>query len=160
MWRVSLITWLVASFPGLSHFSSSDVTHMMNETRPSPFSHSSTLCIVLNANRRTKTGEAWERGYLACARISNMCFLLLVLLLLSWFIRWADFFAFFSQSCQPSAAFSIGLCTWLRKIRTLRRASRAVLPFLRRQETLSRCRRVMHLPGCERRLSMTANWHS
>ena len=36
----------LASFPGLPRFSSSVCVQ----------------CIILNANRRTKTGEAWERG--------------------------------------------------------------------------------------------------
>ena len=37
----------LASFPGLPHFSSSVCVQ----------------CIILNANQRTRTGEAWERGY-------------------------------------------------------------------------------------------------
>ena len=103
-----------------------------------------------------------EPKHLTCARIFNTCFLCsklyLILLSLSWFLRWADFFAFFSQSCQPSAAFSIRLCTWLCKIR---RASCTVLPFLRHQETSSRCHRVMHvsdiLPGCEHKLTFLSD---
>ena len=39
----------------------------------------------------------------------------LVLLSLYWLLRWADFFAFYSQSSQPSAAFNTRLWTWLRK---------------------------------------------
>ena len=34
---------------------------------------------------------------------------------LYWLLRWADFLAFFSQSRQPSTAFSTHLCTWLCK---------------------------------------------
>ena len=53
---------------------------------------------------------------------------------------------FLSQSRQPSAAFSTRLCTWLRKISTLWRASRAVLPVLLRPETSSRRQCVMRYP--------------
>ena len=42
-----------------------DVTHVMNETRPSPFFALFRFRVLyVNANRRAKTGEAWERGYL------------------------------------------------------------------------------------------------
>ena len=40
-----------------------DVIRVIGVTRPSPFVLFSALllpCIILNANRRTKTGEAWE----------------------------------------------------------------------------------------------------
>ena len=80
----------------------------------------------------------------------------------SLFCRFFGFYggqtsSLFSQSCQPLAAFSIHLCTWLHKTRTLQRASHAILPFLCRQETSSRYHRVMHvsniLPGCEHKLT-------
>ena len=41
-----------------------DVIHVIGVPRPFPFFAALPLpCIILNANRRTKTGEAWERGY-------------------------------------------------------------------------------------------------
>ena len=49
-----------------------------------------------------------EPKYLAWARILNTCFLILiVLLLLSWFLWWADFVAFFLRvaSCRLRLAF-------------------------------------------------------
>ena len=112
-------------------------------------------CQVLLVQRTVQNNSnvKSETKYLACARISIMCFLLLN----SFFCCFLGFYSgqtslgFFSQSCQPSAAFSIRLCTRFRKIRKLQRASHAVLPFLCRQETSSRCCHVMHvskiLPG-------------
>ena len=41
-----------------------DVIHVIGVPRPSPFFATLPLpCILLNANWRTKTGEAWEWGY-------------------------------------------------------------------------------------------------
>ena len=42
-----------------------DITHVMNETRPSPFFCAlPLLCIILNANRRTQNGN--EATYMHC----------------------------------------------------------------------------------------------
>ena len=51
----------LASFPGLPHFSSSVCVQYNTRKRK-----------ILNANRRTKTGEAWERGY-TFFTASNLC---------------------------------------------------------------------------------------
>ena len=104
--------------------------------------------------------SSWEGGVWGRDYVHSTFELFLLLLSLSWFQWWADFFAFFfSQSFQPSAAFSICLCTWFRKIHTLQRASHAVFPFLHHQETLSRHCRVIHvydiLPGPGRECKLT-----
>ena len=40
------------------------VIHVIGVPRPSPFFAALLLpCVILNANRRTNTGNAWERGY-------------------------------------------------------------------------------------------------
>ena len=50
--------------PPMSTSCPPDVIHMIGVPRPSLFFTAlPLLCIILNANSRTKTGEAWERGY-------------------------------------------------------------------------------------------------
>ena len=54
--------WLsLASFPGLPRFSSSVCVQYNTWKRKRALS---LPCIILSANRRAKTGEAWERGYM------------------------------------------------------------------------------------------------
>ena len=55
-------TLSLASFPGLPRFSFS--VCIQHKTRKLP-------CLILNANRRTKTGEAWERGYIESKKHSS-----------------------------------------------------------------------------------------
>ena len=77
-------------------------------------------------------------------------------LVLYWLLRWADFFAFFSEFQAVGCAQHLFIHL-ARQIRTLRMASHTVLPILHRQERSSRCCRVMHvsdiLPGCEHKLT-------
>ena len=53
----------VALFPGLPCFSSSVFVQYNTRKRKSATRALPLPCIILNENRRTKTGEAWERGY-------------------------------------------------------------------------------------------------
>ena len=100
-----------------------------------------------------------EIKYLACARISNKCFLLLNSF--SFFRRSIGFYLgqtslLFVSELPAISCVSICLCTWICKIRTLRRASHTVLPFLHRPDICC----VMHisdiLPGSERKLIFRA----
>ena len=66
-----------------------------------------------------------------------------------------------------SAAFSTRFCTWLRQVRTLRRASRAVLPVLHRREASPQLRppapstsSSINARFNDAFLSMSVNWHS
>ena len=101
-----------------------------------------------------------EPQYLACKEFE----LFLVFLSLSWLLQCADLFffvlfCFLSQSCQLSTAFSAHLCTWLRKVHTLWRASHTVFLILHDQsprnvQTLP-CNPDI-LPGCEHKLTFWA----
>ena len=105
-----------------------------------------------------------EPKYLACEESPICAFYFWTICcssvaLLASVVDWLFCF-FFPQSCLLSAAFSTRLCTWLRKICTLQRASRAVLPVLCRQETSFRRCHVMYvsniLPGREHKLTFWA----
>ena len=61
-----------------------------------------------------------------------------------WLLRWLTFLLFFTELTAVGCV-QHSFMHLVPQIRTLQRASHAVLPALRRQEMSSRCYRVMHV---------------